>query len=194
MAAANLALGFLSAAGGGPVHGSDVVRAVENRQDRTLLARRSEYFGPHISDTFDRSRARASPLGDGCRCSPRRGRALPWSPSKASGSPRCNPHPPAFTLERRSGGVINPHCLRFHPPQAARARQTKFYTACLRAGTRWSSTVFAHELSPRAARFEPENCLYSFALTVPSRRSSDHLPLTARANLRSAIPALQFAA
>jgi hypothetical protein len=33
----------------------------------------------------------------------------------------------------------------------------------LRAGTRWSSTVFAHELSPRAASFEPENDLYSFA-------------------------------
>jgi hypothetical protein len=63
MAAANLALGFLSAAGGGPVHGSDVVRAVENRQDRTLLARRPEYFGPRISDAFDRSRARASPSG-----------------------------------------------------------------------------------------------------------------------------------
>jgi hypothetical protein len=45
MAAANLALGFLSAAGGGPVHESDVDRAVENRQDRTLLARRSEYLG-----------------------------------------------------------------------------------------------------------------------------------------------------
>jgi hypothetical protein len=46
--------------------------------------------------------------------------------------------------------------------------QTKFYTACLRAGTRWSSTVFAHELSPRAASFEPENGLYTFALTMPS--------------------------
>jgi hypothetical protein len=45
MAAASLALGFLSAAGGGPVHESDVVRAVENRQGRTLLARRSEYLG-----------------------------------------------------------------------------------------------------------------------------------------------------
>jgi hypothetical protein len=45
--------------------------------------------------------------------------------------------------------------------------QTKFYTACLRAGTRWSSTVFAHELSQRAASFEPENGLYSFALIMP---------------------------
>jgi hypothetical protein len=38
----------------------------------------------------------------------------------------------------------------------------------LRAGTWWSSTVFAHELSPRAASFEPENGLYTFALTMPS--------------------------
>jgi glucose/mannose transport system substrate-binding protein len=37
--------------------------------------------------------------------------------------------------------------------------QTKFYTACLRAGTRWSSTVFAHELPPRSASFEAENGL-----------------------------------
>ena len=44
--------------------------------------------------------------------------------------------------------------------------QSKFYTACLRAGARWSSTVFAHELSQRAASFEPENGLYSFALMV----------------------------
>jgi hypothetical protein len=49
----------------------------------------------------------------------------------------------------------------------ARGCQTKFYTACLRAGTGWSSTVFAHESSPRAASFEPENGLYSFALTMP---------------------------
>ena len=46
--------------------------------------------------------------------------------------------------------------------------QSKFYTARLRAGTRWSSTVFAHELSQRAASFEPENGLYSFALTMPA--------------------------
>jgi hypothetical protein len=45
--------------------------------------------------------------------------------------------------------------------------QTKFYTACLRAGTRWSSTVFAHELPPRSASFEAENGLYLFALTMP---------------------------
>ena len=47
--------------------------------------------------------------------------------------------------------------------------QTKFCTACLRAGTRWSSTVFAHELPPRSASFEAENGLYSFALTTPLR-------------------------
>ena len=45
--------------------------------------------------------------------------------------------------------------------------QTKFCTACLRAGTRWSSTVFAHELPPRSASFEAENGLYLFALTMP---------------------------
>ena len=51
----------------------------------------------------------------------------------------------------------------------SRPCQTKFYTACLRAGTRWSSTVFAHELPPRSASFEAENGLYSFALTRPAR-------------------------
>jgi hypothetical protein len=45
--------------------------------------------------------------------------------------------------------------------------QTKFYTACLGAGTRSSFTVFAHESPPRSARFEAENCLYLFALTAP---------------------------
>jgi hypothetical protein len=48
----------------------------------------------------------------------------------------------------------------------------KFYTACLRAGTRWSSTVFAHELSQRAASFEPENGLYSFAFDNAARPAS----------------------
>jgi hypothetical protein len=45
--------------------------------------------------------------------------------------------------------------------------QTKFYTACLGVGTRVSSTVFAEESPPRSARFEAENGLYLFALTVP---------------------------
>ena len=42
----------------------------------------------------------------------------------------------------------------------------------------------------------PEGLITDLAVhdTPLSRRSSDHLPLTARANLRSAIPALQFAA
>ena len=44
--------------------------------------------------------------------------------------------------------------------------QTKFYTACLGVGTRVSSTVFAEESPPRSARFEAENGLYLFALTV----------------------------
>ena len=43
--------------------------------------------------------------------------------------------------------------------------QTKFYTACLRAGTRERSTVFAHELPPPSASSEVENGLYLFALT-----------------------------
>jgi hypothetical protein len=46
--------------------------------------------------------------------------------------------------------------------------QTKFYTACLDAGVRSRFTVFAHESPPRSARFEAENCLYLFALTVPA--------------------------
>jgi hypothetical protein len=50
--------------------------------------------------------------------------------------------------------------------------QTKFYTACLSVGTRVSSTVFAEESPPRSARFEAENGLYLFALTVPSASSS----------------------
>jgi hypothetical protein len=39
--------------------------------------------------------------------------------------------------------------------------QTKFYTACSGAGTRSSSTIFAHE----SLSFEAENILYLFALT-----------------------------
>src|SRR5271166_4818017 len=45
--------------------------------------------------------------------------------------------------------------------------QTKFYTASWRAGAGWSPTVFAHESPTRSARFDAENDLYSFALTVP---------------------------
>lgn len=46
--------------------------------------------------------------------------------------------------------------------------QIKFYTARLSARTRSSFTVFAHESLPRSVRFETENCLYLFALAVPS--------------------------
>ena len=45
----------------------------------------------------------------------------------------------------------------------------RIYTACLGARTRSSFTVFAHESPPRSAKFEAENCLYLFALTVPVR-------------------------
>ena len=75
-------------------------------------------------------------------------------------------------VAREMAGYISPrpgftqHPLTIHA--AARRCQSKFYTACLRAGTRWSSTVFAHELSQRAVSFEPENGLCSFALTMPS--------------------------
>ena len=48
--------------------------------------------------------------------------------------------------------------------------QTKLNTAYLGAETRSSFTVFAHELLQRSARFEAENCLYLFALTVPVMR------------------------
>jgi hypothetical protein len=48
--------------------------------------------------------------------------------------------------------------------------QTKFYTACLGTRMRSSFTVFAHESLPRSARFEAENRLYLFALTVPRRQ------------------------
>ena len=63
--------------------------------------------------------------------------------------------------------------------------QTKFCTACLRAGTRWSSTVFAHELPPRSASFEAENGLYLFALTMPggglnNRAENSHQPFRRR--------------
>jgi hypothetical protein len=53
-----------------------------------------------------------------------------------------------------------------HEQGLRRHCQTKFYTAGLRAGTRWSSTVFAHELPPRSASFEAENGVYLFALTM----------------------------
>ncbi len=49
--------------------------------------------------------------------------------------------------------------------------QSKFYTACSRTTAGWSSTVFAHELPPRSARFDAENRLYLFALTVPLQKS-----------------------
>ena len=50
---------------------------------------------------------------------------------------------------------------------ARRHCQSKFYTACSGTTAAWSSTVFAHELSPRSAEFDAENRLYLFALTVP---------------------------
>jgi hypothetical protein len=65
-----------------------------------------------------------------------------------------------------SGHEVNERGIDRHP--SGGRCQIKFYAACLRAGTRWSSTVFAHELSQRAASFEPENGLYSFALTMPA--------------------------
>src|SRR5208337_4858221 len=45
--------------------------------------------------------------------------------------------------------------------------QTKFYTASWRSGTGRSHTVFAHESPTHSPRFDAENDLYSFALTVP---------------------------
>src|SRR5271155_1532692 len=45
--------------------------------------------------------------------------------------------------------------------------QTKFHTARWRFPT-WRSTVFAHESSTRSARFDAENRLYCFVLTVPN--------------------------
>jgi TolB-like protein len=68
------------------------------------------------------------------------------------------------------GGFVSDPPAAFATAEAKSIKgrcQIKFYTACLRAGTRWSSTVFAHELSQRATSFEPENGLYSFALTMP---------------------------
>ena len=46
--------------------------------------------------------------------------------------------------------------------------QTKFYTASWRSGAGWSPTVFAQESPTRSARFDAENDLYPFALTVPA--------------------------
>ena len=71
------------------------------------------------------------------------------------------------------GEVLDLLVQRRRGKAAAGRCQTKFYTACLRAGARWSSTVFAHELSQRAASFEPENGLYSFALTMPQISDCD---------------------
>ncbi len=48
-------------------------------------------------------------------------------------------------------------------------RQSKSYTARSRTRAGWSSTVFAYELPPRSAGFDPGNRLYLFALTVPIR-------------------------
>src|SRR5271165_3024128 len=53
-------------------------------------------------------------------------------------------------------------------PCSRRHCQTKFYTASCRSGAAWSPTVFAHESPTRSARFDAENDLYLFALTVPS--------------------------
>ena len=50
--------------------------------------------------------------------------------------------------------------------------QTKFYTAYFHTATLRSFTDFAHESSQRSARFEAENRLYSFALTMPARTSA----------------------
>src|SRR5271163_4722418 len=52
--------------------------------------------------------------------------------------------------------------------------QTKFHTARWRFPT-WRSTVFAHESSTRSARFDAENRLYCFALTVPLGEPVDEL-------------------
>ena len=61
--------------------------------------------------------------------------------------------------------------------------QTKFYTACLGTRTRSSFTVFAHELARRSARFEAENGLYFFALTVPVEPTADLVPLGCNTDL-----------
>src|SRR5208282_1390101 len=50
--------------------------------------------------------------------------------------------------------------------------QTKFYTASWRSGAGWRPTVFAQESPTRSARFDAENDLYSFALTVPTAMGS----------------------
>ncbi len=47
--------------------------------------------------------------------------------------------------------------------------QVRIYTASWRAGAGWSPTVFAQESPTCSARFDAENDLYSFALTVPTR-------------------------
>ena len=46
--------------------------------------------------------------------------------------------------------------------------QSKFYTPSSRTRAGWSSTVFAQELPPRSAGLDAKNCLYLFALTMPS--------------------------
>ena len=60
--------------------------------------------------------------------------------------------------------------------------QVRIYTAIWRCGARWGPTVFAHELSTRSARFDAENRLYWFALTVPARaiRGRGELPASPR--------------
>ena len=88
-------------------------------------------------------------------------RALTWAtrdpPSQefaqieaSSGQSRCRPR------RRRFGPRPTGHC------------QTKLNTAYLGAETRSSFTVFARKSLQRSTRFEAENCLYLFALTVPS--------------------------
>jgi hypothetical protein len=45
--------------------------------------------------------------------------------------------------------------------------QSKFYTGCSRTRAGGSSIVLAHELPPRSAGLDAENCLYLFATYLP---------------------------
>ena len=54
--------------------------------------------------------------------------------------------------------------------------QVRIYTASWRAGAGWSATVFAQESPTCSARFDAENDLYSFALTVPMRLLLEQAP------------------
>ena len=53
------------------------------------------------------------------------------------------------------------------PKPLPRHCQSKFYTARSRTWAGWSSVVFVHESPTHSARFDAENGLYLFALTVP---------------------------